>query len=103
MVHVEIFLGGPTGEQTIGARWNNGVVSIFDSYKFVSKTYYDIKFHFRSIDTWLQGVCKYQGKLLIFFKVKLGVSVMSITGWRIETSLREIDSLFSRMKVFLLS
>ena len=58
MVHVEIFLGGPTGEQTIGARWNNGVVSIFDSYKFVSKSYYNIKYHFKSIDTWLQGVCK---------------------------------------------
>jgi len=51
-------LGGPTGEQTIGARWNNGVVSIFDSYKFVSKGYYDIKFYYKSIDTWLQGICK---------------------------------------------
>ena len=59
MVHVEIFLGGPTGEQTIGARYNKSVVSIFDSYKFVSKSYYDIKFYFRSIDTWLQGICKY--------------------------------------------
>jgi len=58
MVHVEIFLGGPTGEQTIGARWNNGVVTIFDSYKFVSKGYYDIKFYYKSIDTWLQGICK---------------------------------------------
>ena len=59
MTHVEIYLGGPTNEQTIGARWNNGVVNVFDSYKFVSKTYYDIKFHYKSIDTWLQGVCKY--------------------------------------------
>jgi len=58
MVHVEIFLGGPTGEQTIGARYTNGVVSYFDSYKFNSKTYYDIKFYFRSLDTWLQGICK---------------------------------------------
>jgi len=57
MVHVEIFIGGPTGEQTIGARWSKGVVQVFDSYKFVSKAYYDIKYHFRSIDTWLEGQC----------------------------------------------
>ena len=57
MVHVEIFLGGPTGQQTIGARWQNGVVQVFDSYKFVSTSYYDIKFHFKSIDSWLAGSC----------------------------------------------
>jgi hypothetical protein len=58
MTHVEIYLGGETGEQTIGARYNNGVVSYFDSYKFTSKTYYDIKFYYKSLDTWLQGICK---------------------------------------------
>jgi len=58
MVHVEIFIGGETGEQTIGARWSKGVVQVFDSYKFVSKAYYDIKYHFRSIDTWLEGICQ---------------------------------------------
>ena len=57
MVHVEIFLGGPTGEQSIGARWQKGVVQIFDSYKFVSTSYYDIKFHYKSIDSWLAGTC----------------------------------------------
>jgi len=66
MVHVEIFLGGPTGEQTIGARYNKSVVSIFDSYKFNSKTYYDIKFYYRSLDTWLQGICKYYSWARIF-------------------------------------
>ena len=57
MVHVEIFYGGETGEQTIGARWFKGVVSIFNSYKFTSEKYYDIQYHFKSIDTWLQGIC----------------------------------------------
>lgn len=58
MVHVEIFIGGPTGEQTIGARWTKGVVQVFDTYKFVSKSYYDIKYYYKSIDTWLSGICQ---------------------------------------------
>lgn len=56
MVHVEIFMGGPTGEQSIGARWQKGVVQLFDSYKFVSTSYHSIKFHYKSIDTWLEGI-----------------------------------------------
>lgn len=60
MTHVEVFIGGPTGEQSIGARWAKGVVQLFDSYKFESKSYYDIKFYYKSIDTWLSGVCKYK-------------------------------------------
>lgn len=60
MVHVEIFLGGETGEQSIGARWFKGAVRIFDSYKFVSTNYYDIKFHYCSINLWLKGVCQSQ-------------------------------------------
>eukprot|EP00743_Colponemidia_sp_Colp-15_P010963 GILK01012157.1.p1 GENE.GILK01012157.1~~GILK01012157.1.p1 ORF type:complete len:685 (-),score=132.26 GILK01012157.1:143-2197(-) len=58
MVHVEIYLGGESGQASLGARWQKGAVQIFDSYKFVSKSYYDIKFHYRSIDTWLHGVCE---------------------------------------------
>jgi len=54
MVHVEIYMGEG---KSLGARWGKGVVSIFDSYKFVSTNYYDIKFHYRSINTWLDGVC----------------------------------------------
>lgn len=34
------------------------MVQYFDSYKFKSKTYYDIGYHFKSIDTWLEGTCK---------------------------------------------
>ena len=58
MVHVEIFVGGDTGEATIGARWQKKGVQLFDSYRFNSKSYKITGFHFRSIDTWLGGVCK---------------------------------------------
>jgi hypothetical protein len=79
-VHVEIFLGGETGmsrfqfhvfaytfltivlvtagEGTIGSRFHSGRVSIFPSYKFTSTTWSLVKHHFRSLDTWLDGVCK---------------------------------------------
>lgn len=58
MVHVEIFIGGETGEQSIGARWQKGVVQLFDSYKFKSTSYHSINFHYKSIDTWLEGICR---------------------------------------------
>ena len=51
MTHVEIYLG--KGEQTLGARYRKGVVSYFDSYKFKSSIYYQEKYYYRSIDTWL--------------------------------------------------
>jgi hypothetical protein len=54
-VHVEIYLGG---ESTIGSRYHKGTVSIFPSYKFTSTTWSLVKCHFRSIDTWLNGICK---------------------------------------------
>ena len=38
ITHVEILLG--EGEKTIGARWNNGKVQEFESYKFDSKSYH---------------------------------------------------------------
>ncbi|XP_041479461.1 protein polyglycylase TTLL10-like [Lytechinus variegatus] len=56
MVHVEVWLGD--GPKTIGARWQKGKVQIFDSYRFVSKSYHSMVYHFKSIDTWLQGICK---------------------------------------------
>lgn len=56
-VHVEIFIGGETGEATIGARLKRGVVSVFPSYKFESSSWELIQYHFRSIDTWLDGKC----------------------------------------------
>eukprot|EP01028_Stygiella_incarcerata_P000601 TRINITY_DN1089_c0_g1_i1.p2 TRINITY_DN1089_c0_g1~~TRINITY_DN1089_c0_g1_i1.p2 ORF type:complete len:718 (+),score=207.29 TRINITY_DN1089_c0_g1_i1:3793-5946(+) len=55
IVHVEIFL---EGEKTVGARYQKGFVQIHDSYQFQSKNYYNIKYHFRSIDTWLEGICR---------------------------------------------
>ena len=58
MVHVEIFLGGKSEEETIAARDRFGVVEIHETYKFNSENYYDIKYHFRSIDTWLRGIHK---------------------------------------------
>eukprot|EP00605_Chrysophyceae_sp_TOSAG23-4_P000533 GSChrysophyteH1.ASY1.ANO1.602.1 assembled CDS len=57
-VHVEIFLGGETGEATIGARYFRGKVSIFDSYKFSCNTWSADQHHFCSIETWLDGKCE---------------------------------------------
>jgi len=57
-VHVEIFVGGETGEGTLGARWHRGVVSFFPSYKFEASSWTIHKYHFRSLDTWLDGICK---------------------------------------------
>lgn len=57
-VHVEIFLGGETGEATIGSRFHNGKVSIFPSYKFTSTKWSLVQYHFRSLDTWLEGECR---------------------------------------------
>ena len=56
MVHVEIWLGDKN--KTLGARWQKGVVEIHDSYRYVSKSYHSMEYHFRSIDTWLNGICK---------------------------------------------
>jgi len=33
-------------------------VQYFDTYKFESKSYHSIQFHYRSIDTWLEGICR---------------------------------------------
>ena len=57
-VHVEIYLGGETGKATIGSRYHRGNVSIFPSYEFTSTTWGLVQYHFRSIDTWLNGECK---------------------------------------------
>ncbi|GFR77985.1 protein polyglycylase TTLL10-like isoform X4 [Elysia marginata] len=55
MLHVEIWLG--EGDKTIGSRWNNGKVSAFDSYKFDPKSFHNEQYIFKSIDTWLMGIC----------------------------------------------
>jgi len=60
IVHVEVWTGGETGEATIGSRYGIGVCKNA-SYKFQgdkSEKYHSVKYHFRSIDTWLDGVCR---------------------------------------------
>lgn len=56
VVHVEIFLG--EGEKTIGSRDSKGVVQIYDTFQFMSENYFNIEYHFKSIDTWLKGIHK---------------------------------------------
>ncbi|XP_063173563.1 uncharacterized protein LOC134507070 [Candoia aspera] len=61
IVHVEIWLG--EGERSLGARLKHGRVQVFDSYKFVSSSYGDLKYHFKSIKTWLRGICVRQASV----------------------------------------
>jgi len=35
-----------------------GVVQDFNTFKFESKIYYDMKYHFKSIDPWIEGELK---------------------------------------------
>ncbi|KAL9971339.1 hypothetical protein ACROYT_G023851 [Oculina patagonica] len=56
MVHVEVWAGDE--EKTIGARWQKGKVQYHNSYKFNAKSYHSMQYHFKSIDTWLMGICK---------------------------------------------
>ena len=59
IVHVEVFLGGgPEGKSVCGARWNKGVIQEFESYEFAPKSWTLTRWHFCSIDTWLQGICR---------------------------------------------
>jgi hypothetical protein len=61
------------GEKTLGARWNNGKVQEFESYKFVSKSYHSMKYYIKSIDPWLMGYCRseilYSNRINLFFIV----------------------------------
>lgn len=56
MTHVEIWLGD--GVKTIGARWQKGKVQVFDNYMFDATAYHSPTYIFKSIDTWLMGVCR---------------------------------------------
>ena len=56
MTHVEVWYGD--GPKTIGSRWHRGHVQIFDSYRFEAKSYHSERYHFKSIDTWLMGICR---------------------------------------------
>ena len=64
MVHVEVFTGGESGEATIGSRSTDphsfkGVAShaSYRSYAENCTASHGHVLHFRSIDTWLDGVC----------------------------------------------
>lgn len=59
IVHVEVFLGGgPEGKSVCGARWGKGVIQEFESYEFPAKSWTVKAWHFCSLDTWLEGVCR---------------------------------------------
>lgn len=58
MVHIEVFLGGESGEKSIGSRTCINEVSYHNTYKFVSTSYHSIEYHYRSLDTWLDGICQ---------------------------------------------
>jgi hypothetical protein len=55
IVHVEVFVKGETGKQTIGARSQKGVVSVHNSYEYISQKYEITNYFFRSIEPWLRG------------------------------------------------
>jgi len=58
LTHVEIFLGGKTGTMSVASRSSKGLVSIYNDFRFKSGNYYNVRHHFRSLDTWLSGILK---------------------------------------------
>ena len=48
----------PRPSLAAGARDKNGAVDIFNDFRFQSQSYEVLGYHFRSIDTWLGGICK---------------------------------------------
>ncbi|CAG9462867.1 unnamed protein product [Pedinophyceae sp. YPF-701] len=63
MTHVEIFVGGATGEAVIGSREKHKWVKEYDSYKFDSKSWKLKEHFFCSIDAWLEGKCEPSGEI----------------------------------------
>lgn len=61
MTHVEIFIGGETGEAVIGSRERQKWVKEYDSYQFTSKNWKLLSYHFCKLDTWLEGKCEISG------------------------------------------
>ena len=92
IVHVEIYLGGASGESSLGARHRDGCVDVFDSFKYESQSYLIEKYHFRSIDTWLGGVhkswCKEHRWLTGNWKPKHGSKFVSVPALLKEASPR---------------
>jgi len=59
MTHVEMYF--PCGAdlcETIGSRHKKGCVQVHRDFRFESQTYHSMQYHFRKIDTWLEGVCQ---------------------------------------------
>lgn len=56
MVHIEVFIGENGSKNSIGARRKGGVVQPFDTFRFESKRFYNTKYYFKSLDTWLDGI-----------------------------------------------
>ncbi|KOO25758.1 tubulin-tyrosine ligase family protein [Chrysochromulina tobinii] len=61
LVHVEVFLGGENGEMTIGSRSTDPDsfkgVAMHESFRTYGHACHNIRIFYRSIDTWLDGVC----------------------------------------------
>ena len=64
LVHVEVFIGGESGEATIGSRSTDPQsfkgVAVHESYRSYAANCtasHSFQLFFRSIDTWLDGIC----------------------------------------------
>jgi hypothetical protein len=57
-VHVEVFVGGASGEGTVGARWQRGVVQEWPSLRFDASAWEGVEVTVRSLEPWLAGVCE---------------------------------------------
>jgi hypothetical protein len=59
LTHVEMYFPcGPELSETIGSRHRDGCVELHKHFRFESKTYHSMQYHFRKIDTWLEGICR---------------------------------------------
>ena len=59
ITHVEMYFPcGPGRCETIGSRHRKGCVQVHKDFRFESKTYHSMQYHFRKIDTWLEGQCQ---------------------------------------------
>jgi len=43
---------------SVASRKAKGVVTVYDDFRYKSKSYYNIRRHFRSLDSWLDGICE---------------------------------------------
>ena len=90
MTHVEIFLGGATGEMSIASRSAAGTIRIYDTYKFISKKYYNIKWHYRSLDSWLSGFPKLECDFHTWLKFTRNTLIHQANNKKYDCKLREL-------------